>query len=104
MLLAEFAHVELNHVVLAIEHELGELAGEVGLAGAGGADEEEHADGAARVLEAGAGAADGAGDGGDGFVLADDAAAEGLFHLEEAGALFARDAGDGDARPHRDDF
>ncbi len=79
-------------------------AGEVGLAGAGGADEEEDADWAARVLEAGAGAANGAGDGLHGFVLADDAAAEVLFHLEQAGALFAGDAGDGNAGPHGDDF
>ena len=36
------------------EHELGEVAGEEGLADAGGAEEEERADRAARVLEVGA--------------------------------------------------
>ncbi len=53
-------HVDLHHVVLAAEHELRQLARQVGLARAGGPDEEEHADRAARVLETGARAADGA--------------------------------------------
>ncbi len=102
--LHELGHVELDHGVFAAEHELGQDAGQVGLADACRAEEDEDADGTPRVLQAGAGAADGLGHGGDRLVLADDAVVEGLFHLQQARRFLAGDAGDGDAGPHADDF
>jgi hypothetical protein len=58
--------------VLVAEQELGERLGELGLAHARGAQEDERAGRTLGVLEAGAGAADGLADGLDGLVLADD--------------------------------
>jgi hypothetical protein len=84
VLFHELGHVDLDHGVAVVEQLLGQDAGELGLTDAGGSQEDEATDGAALVGDAGAGAADGAGDGFDGFVLADDAALEGLFELEQA--------------------
>ena len=70
--LHELAHVDLDERVLAAEHELGQRLGELGLADAGGAQEDERADRALGVLEAGASAAHGPGDRGDRLLLADD--------------------------------
>ena len=75
--LHELAHVDLDEGVLAAEHELGEGLGELGLPDAGGAEEDERADRALRVLEAGAGASDGLGDDLDRLLLADDAVVQG---------------------------
>src|SRR5581483_1072536 len=97
-------HVDLHHVLLAAEHELGELASEVRLAGTGGADEEEHADRAPRILQAGARAADGARDRGHGGVLPDDLRVQRLLHAEELLRLFLGEAADRDSGPHRDDL
>ena len=47
-------------MVFAIEINLGEGLGELGLADAGGAEEKEGADGAASVLDAGSGTTQGA--------------------------------------------
>ncbi len=44
-------HVEPDHRPLVVEHELGERAGELGLADAGRAEEDERADRAIRILE-----------------------------------------------------
>ena len=97
-------HVDLHHVVDISEHELGERASKVGLAGAGRADEEERADRPARVLQPGAGAADGAADRLDGFVLSDDLRVQRLFHLEELLGLLLGEPADRDPGPHRDDL
>ncbi|OQC18872.1 MAG: hypothetical protein BWX69_03179 [Planctomycetes bacterium ADurb.Bin069] len=70
-----------------IEERLGQGPGELGLADAGGPQEEERSDGPRRVLEPGAGAHDGIGHGGDGIVLADDAAAKHVGEAEELLAL-----------------
>ena len=51
-------HVDADHRVLGVEEELGERAGELGLADAGRAEEEERADRAVGVRQAGARAAD----------------------------------------------
>ena len=58
-------------------------AGEFGLADARGAEEYEAADGAFGVFQPGAGAADGVGHGGYGFVLSDHALVEPLFQAHE---------------------
>ena len=102
--LHELAHVDLDERVLAAEHELGERLGELGLPDAGRAEEDERADRALRVLEAGAGAADGLRDGLDRLLLADDPAVEGVLHVQQPLGLLLGDAGDRDAGPHRHDL
>ena len=99
-----FGHVDTDHHVLVVEEHLGQGACELGLADAGGAEEDEGADGALAVGEAGARAAHGVGDDGDGLVLADDAAVELVLEVEEAFALGLQHAGDGDAGPLADHF
>src|SRR5580700_2406649 len=96
-------HVEADHGLLVVEEELGEGAGGFGFADAGGPEEDEGADGALGVAEAGAGTADGVGDGQESFILADDALAETLFHLDELADFAFEHAGDGDAGPLADD-
>ena len=62
-----------------VEQEFGERLGQLGLADAGRAEEQEGAERAVGVLQAGAGAADGGGDGLDRLGLADDARADRLL-------------------------
>ncbi len=50
--LHELGHVELHQCVLAAEQELGQRLGQLGLAHAGGAEENERADGPLGVFEA----------------------------------------------------
>ena len=69
--------------MLVVEQELGERTRELGLADARGPEEQERADRAARVLEAGTGAPDRVGHGRDRLVLADDALVEPLLHVDE---------------------
>ena len=54
VLLHVLGHVDTRHRVLVAEQEVGEGAGELGLADAGGAEEDERAGRALGVLEAGA--------------------------------------------------
>ena len=98
VLLHVFAHVDADHGVLVVEEEFGERVGEFGFADAGGAEEDEGTDGAVFVLQAGAGAAHGVGDGGDGLLLADDALAEALFHGDELFAFAFLEAGSRECR------
>ena len=102
--LHELAHVDLDQGVLAAEHELGEGLGQLGLADAGRAQEDERADRALGILQAGPGAADGLGDDVDRLLLADHALVERLLHVEQALGLLLGDAGDRDAGPHRHDL
>ena len=76
MLLHELAHVDAHHGLLVVEHELGEGPGELRLPHPRGPQEDEAADGAVRVSEARAGAAQGVRDHLQGVVLADHAAVE----------------------------
>ncbi len=98
----ELGHVELDQGVLAAEHELGQGLGQLGLADAGRAEEDEGTDRAARVLQAGARPPDGLGDGLDGLVLADDGLLELLFHFEQALGFLLGDLHDRHAGPHGD--
>ncbi len=104
MALHELAHVDLDERVLAAEHELGEGLGELRLPDAGRAEEDERADRALRVLQAGTGAADGLRDDLDGLLLADDPVVERVLHVEQPLGLLLGDARDRDAGPHRDDL
>ena len=83
MLLHVLGHVDLDERVLVAEQELGERAGELGLADAGGAEEDERAARALRILDARAGTADGLGDRDDRLVLADHALVELVLHAHE---------------------
>ena len=59
MLFHVFAHVYAHHRFFAVKEEIGQRAGQLGLAYACGAYEQERTDGAVRVGETGAAAADG---------------------------------------------
>ena len=76
-------HVEPHHRALVVEHELGERAGELGLADAGRPEEDERADRPVRILEPGARAAERVRDRLDRLVLADDALVQPLLHVDE---------------------
>src|SRR4029077_14333769 len=81
--LHELAHVDLDERVLAAEHELGNRLRELRLPDTRGAEEDERADRALRVLEAGPGPADGLRDRRDRLVLADDPVVERILHVEQ---------------------
>ena len=98
VLLHVLRHVDADHRVLRVEHELRQRAGELGLADAGRAEEEERADRAVGVLQAGARAAQRVGDGLDGLVLADDALVQALLHVDELLDLALEHPADRDAR------
>ena len=103
MALLVFAHVDANEVVFVVEEIFGEGARQFGFADAGGAEEDEAADGAVGVLEAGAAAANGGGDGGDSLFLADHAFVQFFVHAHEPFALTLHQLVDGDAGPFADD-
>src|SRR6202035_2018294 len=71
VLLHVFGHVEADQRLLAAEQEFGEAPRDFGFSDAGGAEEQEASDRAARGLESSAAAANGAGQCGNRFVLAD---------------------------------
>ena len=103
VLLHIFRHVDAHHRVLVVEQEFGQRAGQLRLADAGRPEEQEAADRPVRVLQAGAGAAHGVGDGADRLVLADDPGPDRRFHLEQLLALAFEHLVDRDAGPARDD-
>src|SRR5271155_2114558 len=76
VLLHKFRHVEADEGFFGSEHELGQGSGYFGFAYAGGAQEQEGADGAVGIFQSGAAAPDCSGQGADGFVLADDSLVE----------------------------
>ncbi len=90
--------------LLAAEQELGERLGQLGLAHAGRAEEDERPTGTARVLEPGASPAYRLADRSDRFVLADDALVKHVLHAEQLGGLLLGEVGDRNTRPHRDDL
>lgn len=104
MPLLVLTHIEADHVLLGVEQSPGERLGQLGFPDACGPEEDERADGAARVADAGAGADDGVGDKLDGFVLADDALAQDLVEAQQFLAFALLEAGDGDAGPGGDDL
>src|SRR5437667_4043141 len=102
-LLHVLRHVHADQRVLVSEQVLGERARQLGLADAGGAEEDERAHWALGVLEAGTGAADGARHLFDGVVMADDPAVQRLFHARQLRRLLLLELAERDARPARDD-
>ncbi len=103
-LLHVLAHVDADHRLLVVEQEFGEGPGKLGLADAGRAEEQERADRAARILEAGTRSPNGVGDRLDGLVLADHPLVESLLHADELGHLAFEQPRHRNARPLRDDL
>ena len=102
-LAAELRHVEADERVLTAKEVLGERLGELGLACAGGTQEDKAATGTTRILERRAAAAHGLGNGLDGLVLTDDARLEHAFGLQQAAALALGERGNRHARGHGHD-
>ena len=90
--------------VVVTEQELGERLGQLGLANAGGAEEDERARRTLRVLETGPGAADRLADSRDGVLLADDPLVQLVFHPEQLLGLFFGELVDRDTGPQREHF
>ena len=86
-LLHVLAHVDASHGGFVVEEEFGEGARELRLADTGRSQKEERSDGSARILQSGAGATNGVADGLNRLLLADHAAVEMIFHLDELGRL-----------------
>ena len=99
VLLHVLAHVELDQGVLVVEEELGQRLGQLGLAHAGRAQEDERAARALGVLEAGPGAADGPRQGLEGLFLADDPLVQLVLHAQQLGRLLLGQPVDRDAGP-----
>ena len=93
------AHVDADHGLLGVEERRGQRLGELGLADARRAEEDERADRPAGVLDAGAGADDGVGHEADGLVLTDDPLVEDLVEAQQLLALALLEPADGDAGP-----
>ena len=102
--LLELAHVDADHPVLAAEQRLGQRPGQLGLADAGRAEEQEAADRPVRVAEPGPRAADRLGDGRHRVVLADDPLVQVLLELEQPLLLLLGELRDRDAGRARDDL
>jgi hypothetical protein len=79
----EFGHVELQESVFRAEHEFGQCLAQFCLAHTGRAQEQEGTDGPSWILEAGPGAAHGAGYGPDRLFLTHDPLVESVFHLQQ---------------------
>ena len=102
--LGELAHVDADHAVLVAEHLRGQGLGQLGLADAGRAEEQEAADRTVRVTQAGPRAAHGLGDRRDGVVLADHTLVQLLLEREQAVPLGLGELADRDAGRARDDL
>src|SRR5262249_17424568 len=96
-------HGDGGDELVAAEEQVGHGRGELGFAGAGGADEEEDALGLGGVADAGLADAEFFADEAEGVVLADDAAAELALYVEGGGDFVLHHAADGDAGPIGDD-
>ncbi|CAB4700066.1 unannotated protein [freshwater metagenome] len=104
VLLAVLAHVDAHDRALVVEEEVGQRLGQLGLAGAGRAQEEERPGRAVRVGDAGPGAAYGVADRGHRLALPDQSLADHVLHREQLGALAGEHAARGDAGPGRHDL
>ncbi len=102
--LNELAHVDLDQVIFAAEHEFSQCLGQQRFTDAGWSQEDERADWPTRILQPGASAAHGLRKGRDRLFLSDDPRVQILFHLEEALRFLAGDPGYRDASPHRHHF
>ena len=92
-------HVESDHSVFIAEHRLGQRLAQFRLADARGAEKQERANRALRILQTDTAAADGLGHGGDGLVLPHDTLMQRLLQTEHPHALVLGQARDGNTRP-----
>ena len=99
-----FAHVDTHHIVFVVEQSRCQGFGQFRLAHAGGAQEQERADGLARILDPRLGADDGLADLGDALVLADHSPVQFLVQMQGFVALALRQLGHRDAGPPGDDL
>ena len=81
--LRELGHIHPDQGILIIKEELGQRLGQLGLAHAGGASEDEGTCGTLGILETHSGATNGAGQGGDSLILADNPLVQLLLHTQE---------------------
>ena len=101
MLLHKLRHVEADQILFAAKEELGESAGDFGFTDAGGSEEQEGAGRPLGRLESGARTANGAGQGRNRFLLADDALVELILHAQQFRDLFFFDRRHRHAGPAR---
>src|SRR5262245_11170519 len=99
MALHEFAHVHARERLLVVEEKLGESPGERGRSHTARPEEQEGADGLARVAQAHPTAPHRARQGTHRLILTDDAYREALLHLEKLLRLSLHHLRHGDARP-----
>ena len=91
MVLRHFRHVDADQVVVRSADELCQRLRGLGLADARFAEEQEGADGAARVTHPGQGAPQGAAEFGEHIILTDHAPAQVVLHVQEAvGVVFGQ--------------
>ena len=100
----ELTHIDLDEVIIRTEEEVSQRLRQLSLTHTGRAGEDEGTGRTAWILQACTGAADGAGDGLDRLVLANDALVQLLFHVEQAGRFLLRQLQHGDAGPVRQDL
>ena len=104
MLLHVLRHIDADHAALIVEECLSQRFRELCLADARRAEEDERADWAVRVLDAGTCAQDGFADSLDRFVLSDDARVQDIFEVQQFLALARQHFRHGDPRPAADDL
>ena len=97
------AHVDAHHIFFAVEQGLGQRLGQLGLAHAGGAKEQEGANGLVRVGDTGPGAQNGLGHQTDGLVLSHHAFVKDVLQMQQLFALTLHQLGYGNAGPALDD-
>ena len=84
VLLLEFGHIKTDHGLFIVEQRLRQCLGKFGLAGAGRPQQEEGADGLARLVHTAAGFKNGIGQCFQRLVLTDNPTAQVVFHVEQA--------------------
>ena len=99
-----FAHVDARQHLVVVEEELGERFGQLGLADARRAEEDERSDRLARVVQSGARTAHSVRNGGDGLLLSHDALVKLRLHVQQFLTLRGEHPRHGDARPARYDL
>ena len=104
VLLHELRHVHLDERRLVAEEELGQGAGQLGLAHARRAQEDERAGRTVRVFETGTRTADGPRHGLDRLVLAHHALVQSFLHAQQPVRLGLGELGHRDAGPHGRDL
>ncbi len=104
MLLAILTHIDANQSILVAKQEFGQRLGQLSLTNTGAAEEDEGANGPARVAETRAAAADGVGQRGDRLMLANDALVQALFHMQQLLRFRLHHLGHRNTSPGSDDF